>query len=81
MKQPIFCSDCKFYSGNEYNQRCFAPQNSIQVKNTPNISPNEPEYVTDYRYEFCFDLRDSGWIMTRLYDKCGKEARWFVKKD
>jgi hypothetical protein len=68
MSAPL-CIDCKW----KEEWRCYAPQN---LKN--NLV--DPAY-RNRRWLCCETMRNTGWLLARLFRMCGSDGRWFISKE
>jgi hypothetical protein len=72
-----FCKDCMWYVESD---SCQAPQNQRQLVHS-NLVTGGGRPVYGYRW-FTYDiLRSDGWLVARFLHLCGKEGRWWRKKE
>lgn len=95
MKKCIDCKWSDDYLAKQrkdyYQLACVAPQNRIDAysaKGTMCVSRSNRlselisgTFVYTYRYPYCHSHREDGWLFARIGKTCGKEGRWFEKKE
>jgi len=72
----IYCEDCVFYNRPIRPGACSAPQNLIR-KSYPNRVTRRTGDIYTQRWKNPEVMRLFGWLTSRLFNVCGKEARWF----
>ena len=70
-----FCKDCRFfYDDEDLNDICHHKSNIIFDHDLVNSIDQ------DYESYSCQDIRAYGWLTGRMFNKCGKEGRFFEAK-
>lgn len=62
------CTDCKYYKSNPASN-ALCTKSGVAYINWR----GEESYI----YKACYLQREHGWILSRLTNECGKEARWW----
>lgn len=71
MSDNKLCTKCKHYSRNlNADQLCFSPKQPHSV-----VDGSIPDELLPCKIQRCTD-----WLDTRIYDRCGKEGRWWEVK-
>lgn len=82
MSGPPLCSDCRFAVG---RIDCNAPQNRRSQKELEReqrertLADAPPRDPDPWRWTRTL-MRGSGWLDARLFGYCGREGRWFRRK-
>ena len=70
-----YCEDCVFYNRPVRPRMCSAPQNLKRKTYENHVTRRNDPYLV--RWKDVETMRLFGWLATRLFKVCGKEARWF----
>lgn len=66
------CTTCKYYKSNP-NSNALCTKSGVAYINFRGEE--------SYYYSICCLQRELGWILSRVFNKCGKEARWWGAKE
>jgi hypothetical protein len=87
MKTPPLCKDCKYCDKslvvNDYLWSCNKYQPKIIHWKTSPLTGEKSDAINYHDllenrvYERCTYQRENGWLGARLYNRCGKEGRFF----
>jgi len=77
------CSECACLLNENLGLRyakCRAPENidKNKIRALKLVGMEDP---IEYRLDFVSMQRETGWFLTRLDNRCGREGRWYKAKD
>ena len=83
LKMAKKCSECTCfcYDVGLRFAKCLAPENidKGRMEALKLVGMDNPPAV--YRLNYASMQRETGWFLTRLDNRCGKEGRWFKPKE